>query len=265
MDKEKDILLDHDYDGIQELDNDLPPWWLWLFYATIVFAGIYFFWFHVAGFGDDQATRYLKEMDPTWTPPPAYSSGLLPEYKSPYYAPAEKVSPYLEAQFAAYIGPNVPVEALIIEAMRRSGKEELELLKTTYPDLFAQMETYTGPKVAAAGMAAALTDVELLTDETSMAAGFDIFKVNCASCHGNEGQGLIGPNLTDDFWIHGPKIDNIANTIYNGVPAKGMIAWRGVLSNDQIQQVSSYVMSLHGNTPLNPKAPEGQKYEYPLN
>ncbi|MEJ2055682.1 MAG: cbb3-type cytochrome c oxidase N-terminal domain-containing protein, partial [Calditrichaceae bacterium] len=69
MTKKDEKLLDHDYDGIRELDNDLPPWWLWLFYITIAFAVVYMLYYHVFDAGDLQVEAYYKEVDPNWVPP----------------------------------------------------------------------------------------------------------------------------------------------------------------------------------------------------
>jgi len=103
-------------------------------------------------------------------------------------------------------------------------------------------------------------NVTLLTDEQSLASGKQIYTVNCVQCHGNEAQGIIGPNLTDQYWIHGGGVKNIFKTVKYGVPLKGMIAWQGQLNPKMIQQVVSYVVSLHGSNPPGAKAPEGNLY-----
>jgi len=102
--------------------------------------------------------------------------------------------------------------------------------------------------------------LEALTDPAAIGRGSEQFHKFCVSCHGNEGGGLVGPNLTDDFWIHGGGIKNVYNTIKKGVPAKGMISWQLVFSPKQIQEIASYVLSLHGTLPPNAKKPEGDKY-----
>ncbi len=187
IEHEEDILLNHDYDGIQELDNELPPWWVWLFYITIFFTFAYFIRFYVMD-GPNQAKEYEIEM----------------------------------AQ------AKIDVE---------------EYLKNT-PDLVDN------------------ENVELLTDATSLEAGKKIFLANCAACHTADAGGMIGPNLTDEYWILGGGIKNVFHTVTNGGrPGKGMIAWKNSFRPTQIQQVASYVLSLQGTTPNNPKAPEGDKWE----
>jgi len=105
------------------------------------------------------------------------------------------------------------------------------------------------------------TNVTQLTSPEDLKAGRDIFTANCIACHGNGGEGTVGPNLTDDFWIHGGGIKNVFATISNGVPAKGMITWKAQMNPKQIQLVASYVLSLHGTNPPNGKAPEGLIYK----
>ncbi len=98
-------------------------------------------------------------------------------------------------------------------------------------------------------------------DEGILNNGKKIYAINCASCHMPEGQGSIGPNLTDDYWIHGGSIRDIYKTIKNGVPEKGMISWSGVLSPAQMRDVAFYIKSLRGSNPPNPKAPQGVLYK----
>ncbi|MCX7878957.1 MAG: c-type cytochrome [Ignavibacteria bacterium] len=99
--------------------------------------------------------------------------------------------------------------------------------------------------------------VTLLTDEGSLSAGKKIYDVNCVPCHGPDGGGIVGPNLTDDYWVHGGGVKNVFRIIREGVPAKGMISWKTMLNPKQIQEVSSYVLSLKGKAPGG-KGPEGQ-------
>jgi cytochrome c oxidase cbb3-type subunit 3 len=178
----RDELLDHNYDGIHEFDNDLPPWWKYGFAFTIVFAAGYLFYYHVAKKGQLQGAEYAAEM----------------------------------RQAALF----VPV-----------GSDDPNQL-TTYQPLTA------------------------LADITS---GKSVFTTNCAPCHGTSAEGKVGPNLTDEFWLHGGELNHVYKTIKFGVNGKGMVAWKGKLSGKQILQVASYVLSLQGTKPANAKPPQGEK------
>jgi len=92
-----------------------------------------------------------------------------------------------------------------------------------------------------------------------IADGQSIFKLNCVPCHGDHAQGVVGPNLTDDYWLHGSKINDLFKTIKYGVAAKGMPTWEKQLSPKQIADVANYVKSLHGTNPANPKEAQGVK------
>ncbi|MGB5107353.1 MAG: cbb3-type cytochrome c oxidase N-terminal domain-containing protein [Candidatus Zixiibacteriota bacterium] len=221
MAEHKDELLDHNYDGIHELDNDLPPWWLYMFYITIVWGVLYFAWYHVFGFGYLSADEYQKEINPKYTKEmnPNYdpSSALTP-YKSPMYKPGGDDTPYL----LAHAGPKVA----FVEERPEDEPEHLAL-----------------------------------TDPAEVASGAAIFKQRCVQCHGAFGEGGIGPNLTDQYWLHGAGMNNVVKTVKFGVPAKGMIAWRGFITQEEILKVASYVLTLQGTNPPNPKAPQGNKVE----
>ena len=181
-----DILLSgHEYDGIKELDNKLPKWWLWLFYITIVIAFAYFFRYHVLKTGPLQEEEYEREV-------------------------AAAMIKYKDARASAM------------------------------PDA---------------------ADIVLLTDDFSLLEGKGIYDKSCAVCHLADGRGLVGPNLTDDYWIHGCTMADIYNIIVVGVPEKGMISWKDQLTPLQIQQVSSFIVGLHNTNPPNPKAPEGELCE----
>jgi len=120
--------------------------------------------------------------------------------------------------------------------------------------------------LAAAQPKLALTDVILtgyLHDPKALDAGRQTFVTTCAPCHRPDGGGNIGPNLTDDYWIHGNRPMEIVHTITTGVPDKGMPTWGPVLTTEQIGHVAAFVMSLHGTHPPNPKAPQGTKLEPP--
>ncbi|MCE1190134.1 MAG: c-type cytochrome [Ignavibacteria bacterium] len=182
IENEEAVLLNHDYDGIKELDNVLPPWWKYLFYVTIVWGGVYLFNYHVINIWPLSDGEYQEEVKQA------------------------------EAQKAILLGSG----ALVNE-------------KT----------------------------VTLLTDQAAIFSGGEIFKKNCAACHGFKGEGLVGPNLTDNYWIHGGGIKNVFRTVSNGVPDKGMLTWKTQLKPKEIQEVASYVISLQGTNPPNAKPPQG--------
>ena len=182
-DPKEPLLLDHNYDGIQELDNNLPRWWVWLFYITIFYAAGYLVYYHVTGSGDLQAAEYTREM----------KSG----------------------------------EQLKAAAM---GKFE-------------------------SGMAT----LQPASDAAVLEIGRQTYAKYCAPCHRVDGGGLVGPNLTDDYWIHGSNYTDTVKVIWDGVPAKGMITWKTVLKPDQIQSVASYIYTLRGAKLATPgKPPENQ-------
>lgn len=184
IEKEGDLLMDHDYDGIKELDNNLPPWWVYLFYICVIFGVIYVARYELFG-GDDQETELKMEM--------------------------------------------------------AQAKIDVEEYLKTAPDL---MDEKT---------------VVLLTDAPSLDAGKEIFTTNCAACHRADGGGQIGPNLTDNQWILGGGIKNLFHTITNGGrDGKGMISWKGTLKPKEIQKVASYILSLQGSNPKDPKESEGE-------
>ena len=177
------LLLDHEYDGIQELDNQLPRWWVWLFYITIIFAAVYLVYYHVTRSGDLQAAEYVKEMK---------------------------------------AGEQVKAAAM--------GNFESELSKLT-------------PSA----------------DAIVLESGHQTYTKFCAPCHRVDGGGLVGPNLTDSYWIHGSNYVDSVKIIWDGVPAKGMITWKTVLKPEEIKAVASYIYTLRGAKLASPgKPPENQ-------
>jgi len=190
IEREGDIMTDHEYDGIRELDNNLPPWWIYGFYVTIVIAVVYFSYYHILGKGDLQVAQYEKEM---------------------------------------------------AEGQR-------------------QKEAY----IAKAGAKVDENTVVAFTDAENLERGKTTFKTYCVPCHGPDGQGVVGPNLTDEYWINGGGIKNIFKTIKYGVPAKGMISWEAQLSPAKIQEVGSYILTLKGTNPPNPKDPQGDVWKEEL-
>lgn len=187
VEREADILLDHNYDGIKELDNHLPPWWKWLLYGSIIWAGFYLVAYHITDSFPLQDEEYQAEVS------------LAAEQK------------------AKFLTANPPLTI-----------DENTLVYTR--------------------------------DEQIISNGRKVFVTNCVSCHMPEGQGSIGPNLTDAYWLHGGSIKDIYSIIKIGVPEKGMISWQPVLSPEQMRDVAFYIMSIGGTNPPNPKDPQGELY-----
>lgn len=107
-------------------------------------------------------------------------------------------------------------------------------------------------------------DIESYIGDADRAAkGKPVYVKNCVACHGPDGGGLVGPNFTDKYWIHGGTMKDIVRTITVGVPEKGMISWKAQLSKDEIVNVAVYIKSLKGTKAANPKAAEGDLYEGP--
>ncbi|HEX8657038.1 MAG TPA: cbb3-type cytochrome c oxidase N-terminal domain-containing protein [Hymenobacter sp.] len=178
----RDELMGHEYDGITEYDNDLPPWWKYGFYLTIVFAFAYVGYYHVFNAGPLQTAEYAAEM------------------------------------------------------------QQAALLVSADADDPNKLTTYAA-----------------LTAAADLSAGKALFVTNCAPCHGANAEGKVGPNLTDEYWLHGGEINKIYKTIKFGVPSKGMVAWKGKLSGKQILQVASYIQSVQGSKPAGAKEPQGEK------
>lgn len=185
VEREADVMLDHDYDGIRELDNALPPWWKYGFYITIVVAAVYLMHFHVLGNGKNPDQEYQAEMD------------------------------------------RAKVEKALYEAQNKDKIDETKV-----------------PMADAAGIK----------------AGQDMFEANCVACHLKGGAGNVGPNLTDDYWIHKGSLNDIYMSIKNGYPDKGMQAWITKFNPKEISQLASYVKTLRGTNPPNAKAPQGDLY-----
>lgn len=185
MSEEQTLILEGEYDGIKELDNPTPAWFMYLFYITIAFAVCYLLIYHVFNAAPLQYQEYKNEM---------------------VVAAKEK---------AAYL--------------------------------------------AKAGNMVDENTVKLTADPAVLSSGRAIFSQRCAPCHGDKGQGVVGPNLTDDYWLHGNKINDLFKTIKYGVASKGMPTWETQLSPKQISDVANYVKTLHGTNPPNPKEPQGSK------
>ncbi len=177
--------MEHEIDGIRELDNKLPRWWVLLFYGSIVFAAAYLGYYHVYGNFRPGAVKLSAD-----------------EYRIEMAA-GTLIKSNAMAKFEADIGNLQPSK-----------------------------------------------------DAAVLASGKQTFVRLCAPCHRPDGGGLVGPNLTDDYWIHGPLFSDNVRTIWNGVPEKGMITWKNYLKPKEVIEVASFIYTLRGTHPPNPKPPE---------
>lgn len=174
----ENVLLDHAYDGIQEYDNPMPAWWVWVFVVTILFGPLYFFYYHMTG----------------------EERGVYAELASDMEAAQSALPPLDESR-----------EALLA----------------------------------------------YLSDEQVLAAGKAVFDGVCAACHALDGGGLVGPNMTDDSYIHIKRIEDFPAFIRVGNPAKAMQAYEDLMSQRDLVRVSAYMASLRGTTPAVSKDAEG--------
>jgi len=183
--KEK-LMADHSYDGIQELDNFMPPWLQYVFIGTVVFAIGYYANYTVFGFGMTGVEEYEEELR---------------------------------------------IEAIAAESRSLTADASIDETNVTLDD--------SGP---------------------ALSAGKTIFEANCAACHAIDGGGGVGPNLTDKYWLHGGDIKDVFTVVKYGVIEKGMVPWEDQLNPKEIQEVSSYILSLQGTTPAAPKDAQGELY-----
>lgn len=186
LEKEADMLLDHDYDGIKELDNALPPWWKYGFVFTIFIAGLYLLKYEVWHNGPNPTEEYTAEMSNA------------------------------KSQVDAYLA---------------SMKNNVDEKSVT------------------------------MSDAAGVAAGQVTFAKTCTPCHGAKGEGGVGPNLTDDYWLHGGSVADLFKTIKYGYPDKGMQSWQSTFSPIQMQELASYIRSIKGTNPSNAKAPQGDLWK----
>lgn len=222
MTDSQDRLLDHDYDGIQELDNNLPRWWLYMFYISIVWGVLYFAYYHVLNIGYSSADEYRLEMNPSYVrniQSDAKLFGLVEQYHSPYFNNQQDLTPLM--------------------ILRGSGKNVM-VIETRETDTVTYMA---------------------LTNQAELDRGQSLYLTSCATCHGKLGEGGVGPNMTDAYWLHGNSMTDLVRSIKYGYPAQGMISWRGFLKPDQIIKVASFIETLDGTNPPNPKPPQGDLIE----
>jgi cytochrome c oxidase cbb3-type subunit 3 len=188
LSEEKDLVMEHEFDGITELNNPTPRWFMVLFFSSILFAVVYLFNYEVFGFGQNQEQEYKSELE---------------------QAEMDKV---------AFLSNPVNAKAAVNE-----------------------------------------NSIALSKDAAVIKSGAALFANRCTPCHGEHAQGIVGPNLTDEFWLHGGTVHDVFKTIKYGVPEKGMIAWEKSLSAQQISDLTNYVLSLQGSHPAGAKAAQGEK------
>ena len=179
-----DEVRDHQFDGIQEYDNPLPRWWLWLFYISVAFGVAYVPLIH-------------------------FTEGRT-----------------IEAEYVA-------------EVAAAEAKYGLNKIDWNNDELTAHCGAGDGWRAGAEAN----------------------FKSKCASCHREDGGGMVGPSFADDHYIHGGRLADLAAVITEGVPAKGMIPWGKQLKPDEIRDLSCYIRSMRGTEVDKPKAPQGDKVD----
>ncbi len=104
--------------------------------------------------------------------------------------------------------------------------------------------------------------IALMQDPDALASGEEVFSGQCALCHGDVGQGMIGPNLIDNYWLYGKgKIGDIVVSIRSGIPDKGMAAWQDRIPEEKIRHTAAYIKSLKGTQVDNAKEPDGELVE----
>lgn len=186
VEREHEILFDHEYDGIRELDNNLPLWWKYGFYVTIIFSAVYLVRYHILASAPLQDEEYKIEME--------LAQKEVDEYIKKY-----------------------------------SNVDE--------------------------------NNIVALTDPVKINEGKDLYVANCAACHGRNGEGTVGPNLTDPYWLHGGSLKDIYRSIRYGWVEKGMKAWKDDLSQMQILQIASFIKTIQNTNPPNAKEPQGELYK----
>lgn len=133
--------------------------------------------------------------------------------------------------------------------------------QSQYAELNADLAKYEALKTSAPAPTESEEELlKLIAAAETVKEGEGLFASRCAACHGNELQGLIGPNLVDEFWIHGKgTFTEVMNVVAKGVLDKGMPNWDGQLSPKELKTVTAFILSRKGSKVPNPKAPQGDK------
>lgn len=285
--KEQALLRPHSIDGIQEYDNKLPLWWVYLFYATIIFGVIYMLRFHV-WHGDSLVdewradTHAIEELRESKAPPSPSKGDVatpqdLEEGKEVYASTCASchgpnaqglVGPNLTDDYWLHgTGTSNDIENTVLKGVPDMGMPSWEpvLGAKKVHQVVGFLLTLNGsnPEGAKAPQgtqyASQTSQNTPSKDPEDIAEGKALYGTNCASCHREDAGGLVGPNLVDAYWLHGGSPEQITSTITSGVPEKGMISWGPILGPKKISTIVSYLISIQGSSPSSPKAPEGSK------
>ena len=179
---QQDTVMEHEYDGIQEFDNRLPNWWLWLMWGSMVFALLYWIVFHTLGVG------------------------VLPHERFEMTMQAAQ-----EEQFERALAAGIDNEFFVMMSQT----------------------------------------------EANVTAGREVFVKHCVQCHLDDGRGSVGPNMTDNYWIHGCEPMQMLKIINEGVAAKGMPTWQNQLGPTRVHNVLAYILTIKDNN-VTGKDPEGE-------
>lgn len=178
----RDNLLEHEYDGILEYDNPTPGWWYLIFFATFVFSGWYFLYYH-------------------------FSS----------------------------------ISTSIAEAYQEASAADLKMRFSEIGELKPDQETM----------------LRMMKQPQWVGVGAGVFKAQCVNCHGQDGSGLVGPNLTDDAYKNVLTLADIPKVIANGAANGAMPAWKTRLHPNEVVLVGAYVATLRGKNLPGPRGQEG--------
>ena len=179
---QQDTVMEHEYDGIQEFDNRLPNWWMWLMWGSMVFALLYWIVFHTLGVGVLPHERFERNMQAAQ-----------------------------EAQLERALAAGIDNEFFVMMSQT----------------------------------------------EANVTAGREVFVKHCVQCHLDDGRGSVGPNMTDEYWIHGCEPMQMLKILNEGVAAKGMPAWQNQLGPTRVHNVLAYILTIKDNNVAG-KAPEGE-------
>jgi cytochrome c oxidase cbb3-type subunit 3 len=301
MSKPGEKILSHDYDGIKEYDNPMPGWWLFVFYASMVWALLYALFYHFGpGLLDTEAheaeMRALRvdAARAAITADEVTDEGVLAVSASPEHVELGRalfaqrcvechgehgegdIGPNLTDKYWVHGGSPSEVHATIASGVHGEGmpnwswtiRPDEVWLAAAFVETIRSTNVKDGkepqglpwvPGTPSASRRQVLTATlkTVLEDPAAVSRGQAIFMTRCLPCHGPEGGGLVGPNLTDMHFIHGGDLPDLFRVVSDGVPEKGMVAWKKQLNPDELREVTVFVASLRGKNAAG-KPPEGE-------